>query len=147
MKEAAKALLNEGAKFGIKWLGKEWKFSIKPLYLGTIIKISEHSSSLSELDLNDAVASMLKSKDNLKALSKIVACAILNNRFKLRFSGIFAWWLMYRLTPKELHSIALVVVKQMSVEDFFFTTRLIGGANLLMTKEEVENQSGAASRE
>lgn len=146
MKEAANTLLNKGAKVGIKWLGKEWAFSIKPLKLGTIIKISEYAETLKSIDSDDAVASILKNRKNTDALCRVVACAFLNSRFKLQFVGLFSWWLRYRLTAKELHSIALVVAKQMSVEDFFFTTRLIGGLNLLMTSQEAESQSGEQSQ-
>lgn len=143
-KQAAKTLLNEGSKIGINWMGREWKFSVKPLKLGTIIKISKHSSALGALDADDAIASLLKSHKNIKLLCNVVACGLLNSRFKLRFSSLFAWWLQFQLTPKELHSISLVIAKNMSVEDFFFTTRLIGGLNLLTTNHEEEKQSGEA---
>lgn len=147
MEQAAKTLLNEGSKIGINWMGREWKFSIKPLKLGTIVKMSKYSNALKSIDADDPVSSVLKSTKNITLLCKVVACAMINSRFKLRFSGLLAWWLQFQLTPKELHSIALVVAKNMSVEDFFFTTRLIGGLNLLMTSQEVEKQSGEASQE
>ena len=145
MRQAGRTLLDQGAKVGIKWLGRERMFTIRPLKLGTIIKISKYAESLQGIDQNDAVASMLKS-GNFNKLCKVAACGFLNSRFKLQFVGVFAWWLRFKLTPKELLSIALVIAKQMSVDDFFFTTRLIGGVSLLMTKDEAEKQFGEASQ-
>lgn len=144
MRQAGNTLLNQGAKVGIKWLGSERLFTIKPLKLGTIIKISTYADELKEIDSKEPVASMLKSK-NINRLCKVVACGFLNSRFKLRFVHPLAWWLKFKLTPTQLLSISLVIAKQMSVDDFFFTTRLIGGLNLLMTEEEAEKRFGEAS--
>lgn len=145
MRQAGNTLLNQGAKVGIKWLGRERMFTIKPLKLGTIIKISTYADELKEIDSKETVASILKS-GNTNKLCKVAACGFLNSRFKLRFVNLFAWWLRFKLTPTDLLSISLVIAKQMSVDDFFFTTRLIGGLNLLMTEEEAEKRFGEASQ-
>jgi hypothetical protein len=145
---ASDILLNKGLKFGIRWMGREWKFTIKPLYLGTVIKISKYAGALKQLDVdNEPIAGTLKAPGNLVALSKVVACGVLNSRILNRFSNVFAWWLRYNLTAKELNLISTLIVRQMSVEDFFFTTQLIGGINLLTTDKEGVKQSGEASPE
>jgi hypothetical protein len=147
---AGQALLNEGVKFGIKVWGKERLFIIKPLKLGTIIAISKESSALCTVNGDiELVPALVQSSDNLKALAKVVALACLNTRFKNKFSGLLANWLMYKLTTKELYQLSIIVVKQIDVEDFFFTIRLIGGVNLLKSKTEPkeEKQSGEPLQE
>ncbi len=146
---AADALLRKGAKFGIKWMGREWMFAVKPLYLGTVIRISKYAGALKQLNIeNEPIATTLKHPGNIVSLSKVVACGVLNSRFLNRFSGLFAWWLRFKLTAKELNTISTLVVRQMSVEDFFFTTQLIGGVNLLTPASKEEGkQSGEASQE
>jgi hypothetical protein len=148
-RQAANTLLSKGLKFGVPVFGREHKFTIKPLYLGTVIKMSKYSAALKFLDADEPISGTLKASGNLIALSKVVACGVLNSRFWNGFSGVFAWWLRYKLTAKELNTIATLVVRQMSVEDFFFTTQLIGGVNLLMTtaNKEAEKQSGEVSQE
>jgi hypothetical protein len=145
--QAAKTLLNKGLKFGVPVFGREYKFTIKPLYLGTVIKMSKYSAALKDLDADEPISGTLRASGNLIALSKVVACGVLNSRFWNGFSGIFAWWLRYKLTAKELNTIATLVVRQMSVQDFFFTTQLIGGVNLLTASKEEEKQSGEQSQE
>ncbi len=145
---AADVILNKGATFGVRWMGREWNLSVKPLYLGTVIRISKYAGALKQLDIeNEPIAATLKHPGNIVVLSKVVACGILNSRFLNRFSGLFAWWLRFKLTAKELNTLSTLVVRQMSVEDFFFTTQLIGGVNLLIASKEEEKPSGGASPE
>ena len=145
--KAAKTLLNKGLKFGVPAFGREIKLTVKPLYLGTVIKISKYAGMLTNIDSDEPISGTLKAPGNLIALSKVVACGVLNSRFWNGFSGLFAWWLRYKLTAKELNTIATLVVRQMSVQDFFFTTQLIGGVNLLTASKEEEKQSGEQSQE
>lgn len=148
--QAGRTLLDEGAKFGIKIWGKERMFAIKPLKLGTIIAISKEVAWLKQIkEDEEMVPAILSSADNLKSLSNVVALAVLNSKGKNRFAPLLGRIFLNRLTTKELFQLSALVVKQMSVEDFFFTMRLIGGASILKSSKEAgeEKASGEELQE
>ena len=135
--KASDTLLDKPVKFRI---GKK-NFKIKPLKLGTIIAIGKQTSLFGQIDNIEAVPAMLNASGNLKPMAKVIALAVLNSRIKNAFASLYAQYFLYKLTPNELYQVAMYIVRQMKVDDFFFTMTLMKGANVLKSNE-AEKQSG-----
>ena len=140
MSKEAKALdtlLNKGVKFniGIRVFGIKINipFRIKPLRLGTILFLSKQRLKLKEVsDEKEPVWEMFDKAENVKPFAKCVAISVLNSPLKIKiFSGLLSCFFLWKLTIKEIQDIMAVVVSQMNPRDFFFTTALVRGIQIV----------------
>jgi hypothetical protein len=111
---------------------KERTFEINQLYLGTLdylsaeyinIDFSEGALSGGEKVFNEA--KRLQSV-NSKRCAKIVAIAVLNSRFKIKyFSGIMTNYFLWHITPEKLNKIANIIISISNLSDFISSIRLL----------------------
>ena len=151
---ALDTLLNEGVKFKvrIRVFGFAFKvpFKIKPLRLGTIFYLSKQRVKLSEVSEDEPVHEMFDKADNLKPFARCIALSVLNSRLPIKLftcplAKIFYW----NLSVSEMHELMTVVVSQMNVRDFFLTTGLVRGFQVVDRTQKADTsrkkQSGAQS--
>lgn len=136
------SLLEKGVKFKV---GKRaWK--LHEPYLGTLdhisalaIKINIDQKTLTDDPLSESKRLVGKSA---KIAAKIVAIAVLNNRFKIKFlTGILATYFLWHITPRKLLELALLINTMGNYGDFISSIRLMNSArttapNLVEMKTE-----------
>lgn len=142
--EVSKALaLEKGVQIKIPARGiarmfkKEHKLTIYQSYLGTLYKLSE---LYTKVDIDEEAITKETWLSEGKRIYKnsllqcrIIAVAYLNSKWKISlFSGIVARWLLWRLTPDKILSIASMVIMTMNnMRDFISTTRLMSIAPMV----------------
>ena len=152
---AINTLLNEGVKFkiGIRVLGFKFRipFRIKPLRLGTILYLSKQRLKVNEVsDEENILKEMFENADNLKPFARCIAVSVLNSRFKIKlFTYPLYTFFLWKLSVSEIHDLMSVVVTQMNARDFFLTTGLVKGIQIVDRKEKPnttpKKQSGEQS--
>lgn len=144
--KAIDTILHKGIKFKIRISILGFKvnipLTIKPLYGGTVLSISRQRIGLKKVtDSVDIVWQMFETAQNIKVFAKCCAVGILNSRIKIRlFSGVLAKIIQWNLSVKEIHELMTIVVAQMNAKDFFFTTVLVNGIQV-MNREVPQNTS------
>lgn len=143
--KSAEALLNEPKRFYLpthgllRWIGiKKIRFSVKGLYLGTLVKITSAMKGISiDTEKSKVEFTFHSIEMDTPAMARIVAMAILNSRLKIRLlTGPLSRFLTWRMTAKELNLLMLVVMEQMNLMDFFSSIVLIGNLNMIGRKEK-----------
>ena len=144
--EAGSTLLGDGIKFRIPfWFGTKLTLNIRPLHPGTIVKISQQSTKISDVyEDENMINELMKTGDNLKIFCRIVALGVLNNPVKIRMlAGWLTRVLMWRVTStQELFSYVSLVYRQMGAEHFFFIMTLTKGMNFLKKKTNGQEKAG-----
>jgi hypothetical protein len=142
--KAINTLLHKGVKFWVKTriLGFSVKipFRIKPLYLGTILKLSKQRTLLKSVDENgELVWEVLEKGDNVKAFARCIAIAALNSPTKMfLFEYLLYRFFLANLPMEQAGELIVVVVSQMNARSFFFTTALVKGIQIVDRTENSE---------
>lgn len=140
--KAINTLLHKGVKFWIKTriLGFSVKipFSIKPLRLGTILKLSKQRLLLKPVDENgELVWEVFEKAENVKAFARCIAVAVLNSPTKMfLFEYLLYRFFLANLPMEQASELIVVVVSQMNARSFFFTTALVKGIQIVNRTEK-----------
>jgi len=90
---------------------------------------------------------MFDKADNVRAIAKCIALAVLNSPVKIRLFTYPVYYLfLWNLSIKEVHDLMTVVISQMNARDFFFTTALVKGIQIVdRTNTSPKKQFGEPS--
>lgn len=136
--QAGATIIGDGIKFRIPfWFGTRLTLNIRPLHPGTIIRISQQTTRIVDVDEGEnMITELMKSGENMRVFCRIVALAALNNRLKIRlFTGMLTSVLMWRVKSlQELFAYSSLVYRQIGAEHFFFIMTLTKGMNFLKKK-------------
>lgn len=125
----AAALLDRGIEFNVN----KRKFIIYKPFLGTLDIISGLALDMiideEELDGDHGTHYANKVVNrSAKQYAKIVACAVLNSKWKIRlFAGVLAKWFYWNMKAADLRALAQIIVEDRSTLDFLLSIRLIAG--------------------
>ena len=133
---AAENLLQRGVKIKIvapwfiRWLKKTVTLRLTSPFEGTLLRVSAYylSTGLQDHKLENITVeeSLLLMSTHGKAISKAVACAILNSYWSGKlFTNPLAWYLRWHLKPKELFALTTALLIYGGTADFMNTTRLV----------------------
>lgn len=112
---------------------KERVHLIQQPYLGTLDRLSAEfiqmdfsETRLKEDPMNESKRLTLA---NARRCARIVAIAVLNNEFKIRFlTSFLTWYLLWRVTPSKLLQLTLLINSMSNVGDFTASIRLLSVA-------------------
>ena len=134
---AAETILQRGVKvkiaapFFLRWIGKKTiTLKLTSPFEGTMYRVSAYYLStgikddvLEDLSTEEALALM---SVHGKAISKAVACAVLNGFWSGKlFTRILAWYLRWHCKPNELFSLISFLLVYGGASDFMNTTRSV----------------------
>lgn len=150
--KALDTLLDKGVEFKIvtRVFGVKLNvpFTIKPLRLGTILYLSKQRLKIQDVsDKKEILWEMFDKADNVRAIAKCIALAVLNSPVKIRLFTYPVYYLfLWNLSIKEVHDLMTVVISQMNARDFFFTTALVKGIQIVdRTNTSPKKQFGEPS--
>lgn len=154
---AAQTLLDKGEKLTVRTFGIRIRFTIRPLYLGAMIAMSEYISQIDGISLDDNnVFSVLGSaKDTVRPMAMATAHGILNKKLKRK---LLARWLarviINSMTPADLYKILATLTIRSDPQSFFGCTTLLAQMNSTRPRKKSEvvdsreaKQSGEQSQE
>lgn len=153
--EAGAAIMGDPIKFKIPfWFGTRLTLGIRPLKPGTIVRISQQTSRLIDVEESEnMIHEMMKAGGNLKIFVRILALAILNHPVKIKlFAGVLSRILLWRVpSTSELFAYVNLVYRRMGAEHFFFIMTLTKGMTFLKKRTKTESNaevkpSGAPSQ-
>lgn len=140
LREAEKAeidlMIDRGVEFTIekrsifKFIGKkERKFKIYQPYLGTLDLLSAEFIQIDfdeeRLKADGLSESKLLASRSCKILANILAIAVLNSKVKVFFfKRILANYFLWRVTPKKMLELSMVINYMMNLEGFINSIRL-----------------------
>lgn len=145
-REAGAALLDQGAKFKVRWwFGVMIPMQIRPLRPGTIVAMSREATHLTPVsDGENMIAEMLRAGGNLRHIARMAAMAILNRPGRMWLTRPLARLLLSRVEgTAEMLTLMALVYRQMGAEHFFFIMQLTAGMNFLRKKTPTENTAAA----
>lgn len=134
---AAENILQRGIKikiaapFFLRWFGKKTiTAKLYSPYEGTLMRVSAYylSTGLKDHQLDNITVenSLLLLSIHGKAISKAVACALLNGYWSgLLFTKPLAWYLRWNLKAQELFTLTYALLIYGGTSDFMSTTRLV----------------------
>ena len=133
---AAETILQRGVKIKIpapwfiRWLKRTITLRLGSPFEGTLLRVSTYYLSTGlenhKLDKITIEESLLLMKLHGKAISKAVACAIINGYWSGKlFTRFLAWYLRWHMTPKDLFAITTALLIYGGTTDFMNTTRLV----------------------
>lgn len=133
---AAETILQRGVKIKlaapwlIRWFKKTVTLRLYSPYEGTLFRVSAYylSTGLKDHKLQNITIeeSLLLMSLHGKAISKAVACAILNGYWSGKlFTRPLAWYLRWHLKPREMFSLTSALLIYGGTSDFMNTTRLV----------------------
>jgi hypothetical protein len=119
---------------------------IRPLKPGTIVKISQQETRLTDVsESENMIHEVLKSGNNLKVFCRIIALAILNSPGRIFWlRRALTYFLLWNIpSTKDIFTLSAIVYRQMGAEHFFFTMQLTKGMNFLKKRTPTESNEGA----
>ncbi len=133
---AAETILQRGVKvkipapFIIRWFKKTITLRMGSPFEGTLLRVSRYylstgidSRKIDNLTVEEALVFMGL---HGKAISKAVACAILNGYWSGKlFTNFLAWYLRWHMSPKDLFALTTALLIYGGTSDFMNTTRLV----------------------
>lgn len=133
---AAETILQRGVKvkipapWCIRWLKKTLVMRLTSPFEGTMLRVSRYylSTGLTDAKLENVTTeqALVLMAVHGKAISKAVACAILNGFLKGKFfTRPLAWYLRWNLKPQELFALTTALLLYGGTADFMNTTRLV----------------------
>ena len=134
---AAETILERGIRVNVpsprffKLFGKkEVGLVIKQPYLGTLMHMSrlclKAGFNLDDVDEGKVDAAFGLMEKHGRTVAKIVAVIILNSKFKIRlFSNILSYWLLWKMKPRKLVEMVILLITLSGVQDFTTSIRLI----------------------
>ena len=135
-------LIEKGVSFKVpkrsflKYFGeKERSFEIHQPYLGTLDYLSAEYINMEfspeKVDDSSDKTNWLNESKRLQAVNskrcaKIIAIAVLNSKYKIKFfSGILSNYFLWRITPEKLLSISNIILLISNISDFTNSIRLM----------------------
>lgn len=152
--KAIDTLLERGIFFEVENVGifrlikKKVRFNIGQPTLGTLLMLSHieknftlDHSRLNENPINESFKVVV---DNVRNVTLFVATAILARRWRVKvFRGMLARYLMWRMKPTDLYSIADILITLSNTGNFCASIRLMQGVRITQPKNlSPENQGG-----
>jgi hypothetical protein len=133
---AAENILQRGIKikivapFFIRWFKRTITLRLYSPFEGTLLRVSAYylSTGLKDHKLDDITVeeSLLLMSVHGKAISKAVACAILNGFWSGKLlTKPLAWYLRWHLKPREMFALTSALLIYGGAADFMNTTRLV----------------------
>lgn len=138
---AAQTLLDKGEKITVRTLGVNIRFTIRPLYLGAMIAMSEHISKLDGLELSeDNILRVLgTAKDTVRPMAMAAAHGILNRKIKRK---LLARWLsrviINSMTPADLYKLLATITLRSDPSSFFGCTTFLAQMNTTRPRKKSE---------
>ncbi|MVM35259.1 hypothetical protein GO755_34880 [Spirosoma sp. HMF4905] len=149
------ALIEKGAFFTTPkqsllrfWGSEERRFTIKPFFLGTIDRLGaeffDMGFSEAAIDADPFGESKRLASQNAKRCARVVAIAILNRKWPIKFLTPFlANYLLWRVTPNKLWQLTLIINQMMNLGDFTNSIRYLQVTRTTapaLVEEKPENQ-------
>lgn len=148
---AADTILQRGVKFKlaapwyIRWFKKSISVTLRCPSLGTMMQVSSHylatgikSHEIEEVTIEQSLALM---SIHGKALSKALACALLNGRLKSwLFTKMLANYLRWHCKPSALFALVTALTIYGGAADFMNTTRSVRHMTATTPKLGQKNQ-------
>lgn len=134
---AAETILERGVRVGLpaprffRFFGKkEVGIIIKQPYLGTLLHVSRLCTKagfdFEGIDEGKLDAAHQMMVDNVKDAARIIAFCVLNSRLKI---WLFTWfltdWLIWKLKPRKLAEISMLIITLGGYQDFTTSIRLL----------------------
>ncbi len=145
--KAINTLLHKGVKFWVRTriLGFTVKipFTIKPLYLGTILKLSKQRLLMDPVaEDGELVWEVFEKADNVKAFARCIAIAVLNSPTKMLFFEYPLYrFFLANLSVQHASDLMTIVVSQINARGFFFTTALVKGIQIVNRTEKKDQDT------
>ena len=145
-KFAADTILGKGVKvlvpapFLLRIVGKKTvSFNLTSPFEGTMHRVASYylSTGITEDQLEGITveAALALHAKHGKAISKAVACAVLNGYVSgYLFTNVLAWYLRWNLTPVGLFNLTTTLLILGGIQDFINTTRSVRKMTLTMPK-------------
>lgn len=126
----------------VNWLHKQLQlkkvlpvkktFSLKPIYLGTLIRISElllgvDFDRVKEMTSMDAITHLAQKE--LHIMAECIALAIHNKKTKV--PKRLVKFVLNNFTALEMYKVTLIVIKQIDTQNFISSIILLRGTNIL----------------
>jgi|SRR5665647_989324 len=130
VKNVILGIAGEKDQFVIKYLGVNWKLSIKPLSAKQLIQIGGEICQLTDIeDESETVfQSLMKHADGLKLICRSISIATGTNHMRIVTNAIMD------LQLEDIQTLFSLVIKQSSAERFFFIMGSAKSLNLLKKK-------------
>ena len=117
------------------------RFTISALKAGTI---AEYSMIVQEHELDTKKDDVQYLNKHIDSVCKVIAIAILNDRFKIRFANRLAKILKWKIEAMELFNICSILIEVSHALDFSsITSFLTSQMNLLMSPKLGQKISGS----
>lgn len=158
-RRAAQTILERGVRVKLpaprflRILGKkEIRVTIRQPNMGTLLHVSElaiaEGFSFTGIDSGEMEAAHELISLHTKSCVRIVAIIILGTKVKSRlFAGILSRWLLWKLTPKRLFEMILIIVTMSGVQDFTNSIRLIRSMKMTMPRNLSPTSEGSHEAE
>ena len=133
---AVETILQRGVKvkipapWFIRWIKKSYPVIMSSPYEGTMFRVARYylSTGLTQEKLDNLTTeeALVLMSVHGKAITKAVACALLNGYLKGKlFTKPLAWYLRWNMTAQELFALTTALVLYGGTTDFMNTTRLV----------------------
>lgn len=147
-KLAEQAELNILLERGLEFKAKGKKYIIQQPTLGTLDYLAEQLLNLkidkSKLESDDPMEIFAEQKrmikPNAKVLSRIVAIAVLNSKWKIRFlTGIYARRFYWSVTPGDMMKLTNIILKASNLSDFTSSIALLSATQRTTAPQAIED--------
>jgi len=131
---------------------KEISVVIRQPYLGTLMHLSRLSLK-ADFDLDGIDQGKLDEAHKLMAehgptIARMAAVVILNGKLKIRlFSGLLANYLLWKLKPRRLIEVVILIITLSGVQDFTTSIRLIRSMKMTTPKNLSPQDQGSQQDE
>lgn len=143
-KQELDILLEKGLEFTAG--GK--KYTIKQPYLGTLdyiaeqlLKLHVNREILSSEDPMEIFAEQKRMiRPNAKICARIVAIAVLNSRWKIKFlAGLYARRFYWTVTPEDMMKLTNIILKACNLADFTSSIALLSATERTTAPQAIED--------
>lgn len=146
--KAADSLIENGVKFTVKAFGINFRFTIKKLYLGTLIQISKEKSKLIKYSDKTTEPDVISSFENdCKLKARIIALAVVNSKFQPLRKHFLTWLFLKKITAEELLTLTEIVIDSTGTAFFFKSSILLQGLNVIAKNQEMNMSKQTPSGE
>lgn len=146
--KAADSLTENGVKFRLKAFGINFRFTIKKLYLGTLIQISKEKSKLKRYSDKTTEPEVISSFENdCKHKARIIALAVVNSRFQPLRKHFLTWLFLKKLTSEELLKLTEIVIDSTGTAFFFKSSNLLQDLEILKSQAATDTSEHTPSGE
>lgn len=146
--KAADSLIENGVKFRLKAFGINFKFTIKKLYLGTLIQISKEKSKLIKYSDKTTEPDVISSFENdCKHKARIIALAVVNSKFQPLRKHFLTWLFLKKITAEELLTLTEIVIDSAGTAFFFKSSNLLQDLEILKSQAATDASEHTPSGE